>query len=119
MKQVKFRKWQSGKMIQALQLNSFRETDCDFAKSPCHTEIMIFIGIADSNGIDIYDEDIVRCIGGEEHQGYHEHDIKGVVKFSYGSFAVVTKDNVHYDFSLAGWDTITIIGNSFQNPELL
>lgn len=81
--------------------------------------LMQFIDIKDSNNIDIYQDYIVRCIGGEEHQGYHEYDIIGVVTFSYGSFSVVTKDNVHYDFALANWDTITIIGNIYQNPDLL
>jgi uncharacterized phage protein (TIGR01671 family) len=87
---------------------------------PMDTPVMQYTGIRDKDGTEIYEGDVLRCKGGEESQGYREYDITGVVTYSTSaSFNVVTKDKIHYSFDYSDWDEIKIIGNIYQNPELI
>ena len=83
-------------------ISSFRLEDLQHLILEQYTEIK------DKNLKEIYEGDIVRILGGEEHQGMREYDITGIVKFSHGSFCVV-KDEVHYDFG--SFDSLEVIGN--------
>ncbi|QRQ99747.1 YopX family protein [Dyadobacter sandarakinus] len=77
-----------------------------------------FSGLGDKNGIEIYEGDICRMLGGEEHDGKRELDVKGSIQFEYGAFELVTKKKVCYSLS-DRYDTIEIIGNIHDNPDLL
>ncbi len=67
-----------------------------------------FTGLHDKNGKEIYEGDIVRCWGGEYCQGYWEFDKTFVIK------------NTSYDIiMLEESEHIEVIGNIYENPELL
>lgn len=69
-------------------------------------EIIQYIGINDINGKEIYEGDII-----ESKNGY------GVVKFEAGHFFIESIKIYNNYCSILYWDTI--IGNIYENPELL
>ena len=82
--------------------NSFRNEDTD------RHVLMQYTGLKDKNGTEIYEGDIVRCWGGEQCQGYHEFDEE------------ITVNDMTYDAYYVGqWDGCLVIGNIYENPELL
>ena len=86
--------------------------------------LMQFIGLLDTKGREIYEGDIVNAWGGQQWQGVWEISVKGVIEYSLSaSFSIVKqrtdKPPIHYDFSNSDWDGIQVIGNIYQNPELL
>ena len=79
----------------------------DFAcmNYPDKYEVMQFTGLRDKNGKDIYEGDILDI--GEENID---------VKFENGKFVMLGEN---YADDLCNYNDIEIIGNIFQNPNLI
>lgn len=67
-----------------------------------------FTGLKDKNGKDIYEGDIVHYWGGEYCQGYWEFNR-----------TVVIKDMIDDCFMMGEYEFLEVIGNIYENPELL
>ena len=120
MREIKFRAWDkhTKRMWQWDEHNAFSTgrgsikewfTDQDLC-------IMQFTGLKDKNGKEVYEGDVITCyaVQRETHDAIEKHE-KIEVKYSDGYF---------YPFGYnCGWrsyvDDIEVIGNIYENPELL
>ena len=125
MREIKFRAWDkdANKMYVVGRLEWLHEeiSEVQRDKSRGWTNdtisnyiIMQYIGLKDKNGKEIYEGDIVDIDCSKEYQ----RDVKGIIKFSYGSFNVVDEKEIHYSFGEIP-DEIFIIGNIHENQEVI
>jgi hypothetical protein len=70
-------------------------------------ELMQYTGLKDKNGKEIYEGDI----DGSDEPMY--------VVFENGSFGLKYKDMPNYFDTCIDWNRVEIIGNIYENPELL
>ena len=76
-------------------------------------------GLFDKNGVEVFEGDVVQF-----EDCYIESDFlyanKGIVEWSQGRFTVTNRDSVEMEDLLDGeLLDVTIIGNIYENPELL
>jgi uncharacterized phage protein (TIGR01671 family) len=88
-------------------------------------ELMQFTGLLDKNGKEIYEGDVVRYIT-RSYGGFSDVDVTvtGKVYFDYGSFEikVIYKEPPRLVNNLSKLNykySIEVIGNIYENPELL
>ena len=103
-REIKFRAWNKDQMVYST--NEFRSehfltTSGDILNR--YSTVMQFTGLTDKNGKDIYEGDIVQS---------EQLVTLMPVDFEIGSFGVP-------DYHLHQLSDIEVIGNIYQNPELL
>jgi uncharacterized phage protein (TIGR01671 family) len=88
-------------------------------------EVMQYTGLKDKNGKEIYEGDIIEFSYDMFVGNFDTFVAKGKVVFKEGAFYVeifenerTTKDEAYLLYSI-NLDTIEIIGNIYDNPELL
>ena len=118
MREIKFRAW-DGKLKEMIGPEevlscSFIGLDgewlglSDLIKGEGGFELMQYTGIKDANGIEVYEGDVLK-----DHNEYWE------VRFFDGAFWVASiRGNAESEL-LCGNDYMEIIGNRYENPELL
>ena len=112
-REIKFRAWdrKNRKMVNMNYLCCHKSGLMLFEKDHKpgkEFDFMQFTGLHDKNGKEIYEGDIVRCWGGEYYQGYWEHNRK------------ITIENMINDcFMMGEHEFLEVIGNIYENPELL
>ena len=128
MREIKFRVWntETNKMIINVKemgvfaLKSIYTID-EFLVIPTDEKypLMQYTGLKDKNGVDIYDGDICRCWGGTEFNGYYEYNKIYEVKWQGSGFEMMIDDcGYGWNYS-SGFEYIEIIGNIYENKELL
>jgi len=73
------------------------------------TQLMQYTGLKDKNGVEIYEGDVVKHGNGIQ-QVYYDN--------TTASYQMNLKGSV-YDQEYGGYDNVEVIGNIYQNPELL
>ena len=108
MREIKFRAWDKGKMT-----NNFIHKDAPVTflnakgELKCSVELLQYTGIHDSNGVEIYEGDIVLM------------DIWGGVKQEVVEDMVQFLQDYGFWNGELGWEITKVIGNIHENPELL
>ena len=82
-------------------------------------KLMQYTGLKDKNGVEIYESDICRCLGGSEFNGHYEYNRIYEVKWQ-GSGLEMMIDNCGYGWNYSsGFDYIEVIGNIYEDSHLL
>lgn len=106
MRCIKFRGWDNGDKVMVYNLNSLSLFDGELR--PNGYVLMQYTGLKDKNGKDIYDGDIF----------VHEKYINDPTQYTL----MVWKECTSEPFSIRHYDDpeyYVVIGNKYENPELL
>lgn len=112
-------KWVYGDIVQEDELTYIRENK-NTADNYYYKNYIVYMdslsqytGIDDKNGVKVFESDILKV---RDSLPGGEMEFIGVVEFRDGSFVIVNDEMTHYrwiDYE------IEVIGNKFDNPELL
>ena len=82
-----------------------------------------FTGLTDKNGKKIFEGDIVRVLGNQQVDDWKNVDYVALIAFLDGGFCAIdgtVEEHGFRRYALARMDfSLEIIGNQFDNPELL
>lgn len=120
MREIKFRGWNK-KDSTMIDWGTLRQTAFnrdgntlmyDFFTGRFDYEIMQFTGLKDMNGKAVYEGDIIHVCNENTSIEYSKND--------YAFIFWLQKDQTHYALPfLAGYANFSVIGNIYENPELI
>lgn len=127
MREIKFRVWDGLKMhhvsgLYLMEDGSFH-VSVGLHDEYIVSELMQYTGLKDSTGREIFEGDIVKCIAESEYQ--EDSRISDVIRGDCGQWQVreLQEEDVIFNHGLplnwGGWLSIEVIGNIYENPELL
>jgi uncharacterized phage protein (TIGR01671 family) len=120
-RQLKFRAWRENKMHFNITKAHYEHNAMsgsggdlwDFAEWLKWSKVMQYTGLKDKNGVEIYEGDIVKATSDQ----YENENFVGKVIFDEGCFLTwINKNDIR---GIWGEDDIEVVGNIFENPELL
>lgn len=110
-------KWVHGQLLHhSEKLSNIYSVEIDHPSTVIPETVGQFTGLTDTNGVKIFEGDIVHvhdCLL-KPSAPYHEFD--GVIEHKNGSFVIVGELITHYRW--LDYD-VTVLGNIHDNPELL
>ena len=119
MREIKFRAWDKGTALHAPRMISFEEalevqtlTTFFGDKKSDRYEVLLFTGLFDKNGVEIFEGDIVICPNDEKYKiKWHKRMccfVGYMIDGDYEMFDYVLKETL-----------LKVIGNIYENKELL
>ena len=112
MREIKFRAWNGEQMVSPDYIDNRGIAHWRENSIPTSTDkIMQYTGLKDKNGKEIYEGDIVRMANP------YTSKLRGSeVIYTYAQFAIIADDDFIPLGDIQNWE---IIGNVYENPELL
>lgn len=129
-REIKFRAWDYDTNIMVYPDSELETTFC-FDKvglSVYHNngqemssfELMQYTGIKDKNGKEVYEGDIIKYSSDVINSFYRVNEIFREVRFKYGMYGIKgIEDGTHIPFGNILKCQYEVIGNIYENPELL
>lgn len=118
-REIKFRAWDKEEKIMisadSLAFEEYAPISLLFADAKYHFEIMQYTGLYDKNGKEICEGDIIKI----SNYGFGLRTIYSQVQFNDGCFDVVVNRFRDYLKCYVVNHTAEVIGNIYENPELL
>ena len=113
MREIKFRAWVKSEKCFIQHQEVIERSHLQFNDDlGGHNDIVMqYTGLKDKNGREIFEGDIILF-------KYHKEDIKAEVVFKMGTFCISLKEG-SYPLCEYIHQELEIIGNKFENPELL
>lgn len=104
-------------MMKLSEVNTYSTIDIISNVFKESLNVMQYTGLLDKRGVEVYEGDIVEAMQ-EYELGEDKWYGIGEVEFYNGSFVFRYKIDDSWGL-LTGFDEIEVIGNKFENPELL
>ena len=88
-------------------------------------ELMQSTGLKDKNGVEIFEGDVVKVSDGSNEEDSYFSVVKNYADEGYPAFDIEAPSSWHYESNILAaimggeYETIEIIGNIWENPELL
>lgn len=122
-REIKFRAWDERTMFYPSQI-TFESCSWHVDKgrgvsipSQPHITLMQFTGLHDKNGKEIYEGDICRLVNAEGYE--HYENMAGIRAVEWNNENMALQFSGYVPLKWGGRESIEVIGNIYQNPELL
>ncbi|MHC1568707.1 MAG: YopX family protein [Candidatus Syntropharchaeia archaeon] len=119
MREIKFRAWDENRekwvyfrLDEIVNINHESLTDDEWAFIQLK-DVGQYTGLKDKNGREVYEEDIVRF------KDWWDEEMVGEVRYSEKDMAFTIVNDFWDGFPMMYADDIEVIGNIYENPELL
>ena len=115
-REIKFRAWALNEDKNCQGWCFYDNADCMKYINDRRVEITQFTGLKDKNGKEVFEGDIVRFWANpKDYGGYKGHDYIASVEWDEFNVGFILSDG----HGLRDFEFLEVIGNIFQNPELL